>query len=344
MKQYVITIFKPVLVSFFILLTFSTVHGCDLNADNKGANKSMQTYNIGRFSIAIPIEMELKLRSSKLRNVAIKEILWPINIPSEQARIAEWDRFMAEIKRIEPPEGKDKVIIKTHDFLEVGKWVKGVFNYYDHFRVRTAQWNLLMDTGPVGVWLTGNPSIVEKENVSHKMINNIENIAKNYLSQETLKQNMLQAGNRYYLQHGAINMPYLEQEESIARFEGHPFHLKLLIEMEMDFNHEIETMGLIKKTRGMLAAALITPGGSISKIRLDKRNVAGMPGEEAVLKVREGKETNLVFTWEFNGKDDSGEYPTTRINMESPDGNLDEKLKIWDAILDSMKPMLVQEK
>ena len=88
------------LVFLFIILIAGIVQGCDeKTTTSKGANKSMETYYIGRFSIAVPIEMELKLRSSKLRNVAIKEILWPINIPSEQARIAEWDRFMAEIKK-----------------------------------------------------------------------------------------------------------------------------------------------------------------------------------------------------------------------------------------------------
>lgn len=202
----------------------------------------------------------------------------------------------------------------------------------------------MVDAGQVGVWLTGDPTIVEKENVSHKMANNIETISKAYHPLDLKNLTKQQPDNQFYLQHGVINLPYFVREQSIARFEGHPLDLKLLIEMEMDFNHKIEPMGLITKTRGMLAAALFTPGGGMSKVRLDKRNVAGMPGEEAVLKVREGNDKNLVFTWEYNGKDDSGEYPTTRINMESPDGNMDEKLKIWDAILDSMKPMFVRKK
>jgi hypothetical protein len=334
---------KPALL--FILMACPFVQGCDKTANaEKGAKIPMQTYYIGRFSIAVPDKLELKIRSSKLGYVDIKEVVWQKNTNTEQARTAEWDRFMAEIKKITPPEGTDKVIIRTNNFPGIGKWVKGIFFHDENNSSRLGIWSLLMDAGQVGVWLKGDPSIVIKENVNHKMARNIEEIAKVYQPPETVKTSCKQPNNCFYLQHGAIDMPYLEQEESIARFEGHPLITKLLIEMEMDFNHEIELMGLIKKTRGLLAAALITPGGSISKVRLGKREVAGMPGEEAVLKVREGSETELVFTWEYNGKDDSGEYPTTRIIMESPDGNLDEKLKIWDAVLDSMKPMFDRKK
>ena len=185
----------------------------------------------------------------------------------------------------------------------------------------------------------GEPSLVDKEISDPKMLPNIQRITKAYQLLDLRNLKGLQSDNRFYLQHGAINLPYSEEEESIARFEGHPLKLTLLIEMYMDFTKDIEDVSLINGTRAMLAAALITPGGGISKIRLRKREVAGMPGEEAVLRVREGQSKDLVFTWQYNGKYDSGEYPTTRIEMESPDGNLSEKLEIWNAILDSMKPM-----
>lgn len=175
------------------------------------------------------------------------------------------------------------------------------------------------------------------------MIPNLDNIVKSYRPLELKQLSGLPLGNRFYLQHGFIDLPCFVDEQTIARFERHDPDISLLVEMEMDIRHEIETMGLIKKTHGLLAAALITPGGSVSEVRLRKREVAGMHGEEAILKVREGNDTDLVFTWEYNGKDYSGEYPTTRINMESPDGNLNAKLKIWDDILDSMKPMFVRK-
>ena len=82
----------------------------------------------------------------------------------------------------------------------------------------------------------------------------------------------------------------------------------------------------------------------MSKIRLAKREVAGMKGEESILRISEDGEKTFMFTWEFNGKEDSGEYPTTTIEMEAPDSRLDEKIAIWDAVLDSMKPMFERKK
>lgn len=176
------------------------------------------------------------------------------------------------------------------------------------------------------------------------MFNNIQSSAKSYDHLDQASRIEPQHGDSFYLEHGVINRPYRSQEESYARFEGHSLDLIIDIKMEMDVGYYRETEGLIEKTKEMLTAAAMLPGGSISKIRLAKREVAGMKGEESILRITEDSEKTLLFTWEFNGKEDSGEYPTTTIEMESPDGNLDEKIKIWDAVLASMKPMFVRKK
>jgi hypothetical protein len=330
----------------FIFAACSAVQGCDKSTNiEKGVNISMVTYCIGRFSIAVPVEMKLDERTSELRFAEIKEVVWPKDVSHEKSRTVEWNKFMAEINNLSPPEGKDKVIIITRDFSRVGKWAKGVYYYYDKFSDYDGRWALLMDAGSVGVWFKGN-SIVEKEIVGRLMERNIESSGKYYtfIEQHSQKSNVRPKGDWFYLEHGAINRPYEEQEGSHARFEGHPLKLVLTIKMDMDFRHERETMGLIEKTKGMLAAAALEPGVSMSKIRLDKREVARMKGEESILRMSEDGRKTLEFTWEFNGKEDSGEYPTTTIEMESPDGNLNEKTKIWDAVLDSMKPMFERKK
>jgi hypothetical protein len=330
---------KPVLVPLFILLTCPVVQGCDKTANaEKGVNIPMETYYIGRFSLAVPVEMKLAVRTSELSFADIKEVIWDKNVGHEQARITEWNKFIRVINTLNPPEGKDTAIIKMRDFTGVGQWAKGVYYYYDDFSDYDGRWVLLVDTGPVGVWFKGN-SVVEKENVNHYLENNIKTSGNSYTNIEDSKLKSLPKGHWFFLKHGAINLPYNEQEESYASFKGHPLNLVLEIKMEMDFRYERETMGLIEKTKGMLAAAAFETGGSMSKIRLAKREVAGMKGEESILRISEDGETTLMFTWEFNGKEDSGEYPTTTIEMEAPDGKLDEKIAIWDAVLDSMKPM-----
>ncbi|MFH1028812.1 MAG: T6SS immunity protein Tli4 family protein, partial [Pseudomonadota bacterium] len=147
-------------------------------------------------------------------------------------------------------------------------------------------------------------------------------------------------GDWFFLKHGAINLPYLWQEKSYVRFEGHPLNLKIEIDMDMDAGHKRPQFGLIEKASAAIDSGYASAANvSIKNIRSQKREVAGVPGEEVIDRLTDKDNKTLDFGWEYVGKKDSGEYPTMRITMESPDGNLDEKLKIWDAVLDSMKPM-----
>jgi len=320
----------------------SSVHGCEKTINlERGANIQMKTYKIGRFSLAVPAEMKLDERTSKVRHVEIEELLWSGGAKHEQTRTGQWDKLIAEIKKYEPPRGSDKVILRIQDFPCERKWAKGVFYHKKGDAADEATWTVLLDEGVVGVLIKGRSVLIEKENKSHLMSNNIENLCNSYHKTDSVS---IPNDNGFHLQHGIIALPYSWQEASHACFENHSSNFVLTIDMEMDSRHYRETMGLIEKTKGMLATAALQTTGSMSKIRLDKREVAGMKGEESILRITEHGEKTLLFNWEFNGKEDLGEYPTTHIEMEAPDGNLDEKIKIWDAVLDSMKPVFVRKK
>ena len=304
----------------------------------------MKTHYIGRFSIAAPPDMRIAVRTASLRYVEIDEIVWPKDVNHEQARNTEWENFMKETKKLTPPDGTDKVILKVHKFPGVGKWNEGALYHKEGDDADEATWHLLMDTGSVGVWLSSRSTLLEDEIASNRVANNISNIGKSYMVVNSNDMSRHPSDNRFFLQQGIVNLPYSAQEESYIRFEGHPLDLVLHIKMEMDVGYYRETGGLIDKTKELLTEAALRPGISISKIRLGKREVAGMKGEEAILRTSDADRKKLLFTWEFNGKEDSGEYPTTTIEMESPDGKLDEKIRIWDAVLDSMKPMFERKK
>ncbi|NMC62454.1 MAG: hypothetical protein GYA55_04730, partial [SAR324 cluster bacterium] len=244
----------------------------------------MKTYYIGRFSIEVPAGMKIE-RNSKVRHVKIEEIVWPKEVSHEQAYTNEWYKFLADIKKLGPPRGTDKVILKMQDFSEMGATAKGVFYHKDGDAADEATWSLLLDVGNIGVLFTGRSVLVEKENKSNLMLNNIENIFRSY--HLPISKTYYPKENYFYLQHGIIDLPYNWQEESYAYFEGSPLELVLTINMEMDSRHKIETLGLIEKTKGLLAAAALQTSGSITKIRLNKREVAGMKGEESILRITE---------------------------------------------------------
>ena len=110
------------------------------------------------------------------------------------------------------------------------------------------------------------------------------------------------------------------------------------LEIDMNETHEVEEAGLLES----FAAALATnfaPGVAVNRIRVQKRAIAGLNGEELVTRMTANMGPKLYFGRKYLGKEDSGEHPEIRIAIQqAPDGNLGEKMKIWDHILDSFRP------
>ena len=131
-------------------------------------------------------------------------------------------------------------------------------------------------------------------------------------------------------------MPYTSQEATYARFEGHPLELKL--EFKTTAVHKVSESGLVDRLAASLAMNF-APGVDIDKLRTGKRNVAGLHGEEVIFRGTQDSKSELSFTWLFTGKADSGDAPKISIEMEAPDGRVEEKLKAWDTILNSIKPI-----
>lgn len=302
-------------------------------ATDKGAPR-MITYPIGRFAIDVPAEMKLVHQGQQLRYAEIEEFVWPGNVPRERARDESWKKRLAEIGKLTPPKGKERVIIETRDFPGLGAWGRGVFYYGNYMMVNEGKWAVLLDYGDAGVWIETRSAIIETENIK-KMLRNITNIAKSYTARHFGELRPV-SGSWFYTEHGALDLPYLRQESSAAWFEGHPLGLE--INIEMTETHQVEEAGLIKKTMAAMATGFAT-GLKIDKIRSRKKIVAGFDGEEEVLKMNDGRGPVLNFAWEYRGRKDSGEYPEMRITMDSADGKLEQKLQIWDAVLDSLKPM-----
>ena len=142
--------------------------------------------------------------------------------------------------------------------------------------------------------------------------------------------------NWFFLEHGAIMLPYLEQEETYARFEGHPLDVKL--EVKTTAVHKVSDSGLVDRLSASLAMNF-APGVDVDKIRTGKRTAAGLNGEEVIFRGTQNGESELSFTWLYTGQVDSGDAPKISIEMEAPDGKVDEKLKLWDALLNSFKPI-----
>ncbi|MFY9268948.1 MAG: T6SS immunity protein Tli4 family protein [Candidatus Manganitrophaceae bacterium] len=171
------------------------------------------------------------------------------------------------------------------------------------------------------------------------MLEWIIGIAKNYRFVDSTGNTSNE--NWFYLQHGAINLPYLEQEKAYVRFEGHP--LGLTLEIKMNSTHETRPVPNLLERIEVAIRERFAPGLDVSRVRTQKRTVAGIPGEEVILRMTERGKTSFLFGWDYLGRKDSGEYPRIVIKMDAfDDKHLQEQTLLWDRMLDSMKPMYKQ--
>ena len=288
----------------------------------KGAQRVMKTYYMGRFAIDLPTEFQLEIQSQKIRYAEVSDFKWKERDRAKE-REALWAKKIGEIKKLKLPKGKDRIIIEEVNIPNLGKWAKGILYYGNYVSPRTLYWTVLLDCGDTGIWLQIDG--IKKDQMSNHFIKLLSRYQYGF-------DNLTK--DSFCLNHGRIELPYLEQEEIYARFAG-PMDMKLRI--EMNETQKVEEAGVLDRLVASLAMNF-APNVDVDKIRTGSRTVAGLPGQEIIIRGTVNDVSELFFAWDSPGKEDSGEYPEIKIGLECPDGSLEEKTKIWDAVLDSFRP------
>ncbi len=322
---------RCILLGLLAFITFPLACSSDnTSRKNMTTNDPMMTYPIGRFSISVPQSMKQVARTASLRHRELREIIWPTGVTPETATRTAWEKRIAEIEILQAPEGKAKTLIEERDMTEPSVLMRAVLYFGDKDGGDRVFCDLLTARNQSGIWIKS----VGIQTKIQKMMEQNTDIARAYHSLDHAAP--LPKENGFYLEHGYIELPYRSQEETYARFEGHPLGLKL--EIKTTAVHKVSESGLVDR----LAASLVTkfaPGIDIDKLRTGKRNVAGLRGEEVIFRGTQDGKSELSFTWLFIGKVDSGDAPKISIEMEAADSHVEEKLKVWDALLDSIKPI-----
>jgi hypothetical protein len=289
----------------------------------KGAQQGMKTYYMGRFAIDLPAEFKLEIQSQKVRYAEVSDFKWKERDRAKE-REALWAKKIAEIKKLKLPKGKDRIIIEEKELKGIVNWGKAVSYFGNYVHPTLIYWTVLVDFGSYGgAWLT-----IDGTNTD-KMIKNYTNILKHYqYGFDNLSK------DSFCLNHGRIELPYLEHERTYARFAG-PMDMKLRIEMSE--TQQVEEVGVFDRLVASLATNF-APGVDVDKIRTGNRKVVDLPGQEIIIRGTVNDDSELFFAWDSPGREDSGEYPEIKIGLECPDGSLDEKTKIWDRALNSFRP------
>jgi len=292
--------------------------------------EAMNVHRIGRFAIAVSEKMKKAHQGSEVRFREIEETPWPAGTKPEEAREAAWQARLNEIRELEPPEGKANTLLETRKLEINGAWAQAARYYGYKDDAETINWDLLLDGGALGVWVTAD-GVIEEEKEIWKYNLEVAEAYRPPAKAAAAKENW------FYLKHGAIALPYLEQEGAYARFEDHPLGIYKFT-VETTSVDEVEKVGLLDKITAVIVSGY-GQGVKIDRLRTGKRTVAGLKGEEAILRMSTDDDTELSFSWTYPGKEDSGHYPDITINMTAEDGQAEEKTAIWDAMLDSMRPI-----
>ena len=287
------------------------------------------TIPIGRFTMDIPLNMKRAAQTASVRYADVVEVIWPQGGNVEQHRKTTWDARVDQINKRGLP-GKSQSLIEMRDISSTGHWSKAVLLYRDPDITRVGDWEVLTDYGNQGAWFKFHGRLDARE----KMLEWVLEIARAY--KPISPHYDPPQKNWFFLEHGAIALPYLEQEETYARFEGHPLDVKL--EVKTTAVHKVSDSGLVDRLSASLAMNF-APGVDVDKLRTGKRTAAGLNGEEVIFRGTQNGESELSFTWLYTGQVDSGDAPKISIEMEASDGKVDEKLKLWDALLNSFKPI-----
>jgi len=290
----------------------------------KGAKKEMKTYHIGRFAIDVPIEFKLAHQRHEFRLVKIEEI--PVPTGQAPGKYAEqrWKERLAEIAKLKKPKGVNEIIIRqqTKNLGHDSRWV---LYYGNRMANDEGYFDILVDYGQHLTLFKINGLLSEQK----AMFSWVMEVVGAYRPITASR-----VPNAFCTKLGAIDLPYMEQENSFARFNG-PMEMVLTVEM-IETHNDLNKKSLTKRTADAIAAGF-TRGLNIKRITAGERVVAGLGGDEDILQGNDGPQKHLRFDWEYLGKAESGEFPAIQINVETVPDHREEKTQIWHEILDSFR-------
>jgi hypothetical protein len=282
---------------------------------------------IGRFSLEVPVGasrygQEFELRDLKLDEVAFAE-------PADKAGEAAWKMKLASIEALKAKRRRPTQIdgdIHAQLQLEPGPFAVVLFHPDDiDFGLDFAG---LRRVGASGLWLTRPGELSTKDQI----LKAIGEVGRAY--QPVTKERPRPPGDVFHLPRGLIAAPFQEQEKARSVFKGGPLAVEIKVLIES--TDEPKGGGLLARFGESVAKAGAAFAAGVSPVRSRGRAVAGMKGEEFVM--RDSEAGDLYFMWEFKGEAGSGKHPRIQLQMITKQERQQEKMAFWDALVDSIRP------
>lgn len=284
----------------------------------------------GRFCMTIPASMRRTSERFAMRDVELKEVAF--SPAGAEAFSRAWKAKLAQIDALKadreiPSDQNGEILVKRT--LKPGSFEGALYYATDSAYVT---FGALLGASPErGLWLE---ELFSKSH-AEQVIADVGEIGLSYRLRPPKEEPWpLPGKDWFHLAHGAVALPFKESERIQCGFEGHPLKVKLSIETKgVDVP---EKKGLARKFSEALGAAGAQFAGALSPVKQRGRAAAGLEGEEMVMRDVDGK--RLYFMWSFPGEPRSGTKPRVILKMETRDEHLEEKMALWDRLVDSLAP------
>lgn len=287
---------------------------------------------IGRFCLDVPASISRAGEVYDVRGVALQEVAWAPGAkePAQQAwaaKLAEIEALKAE--RESPSDAKGTIFEERQvkpNLRAVFFCRKGVAKY--------GTWSALLDAGASGAWLNMDSDMPRKE----EALERVAEVAMAYRPTPPEQARPVPGKDWFYLGRGYVGLPFKTWESGEARFVGHPLKVELSVTIKTSF--QADKRGLMER----FVAAIEKMGTSLSgagiPVRNRKRRLAGVDGEEMIMRSSEGSRTNLFFLWNAPGKEGTASEPKIVIEMQTSADHPEEKTALWDGLLETLRPVL----
>jgi hypothetical protein len=285
---------------------------------------------LGRFCLDVPASMARTSDSFEVQYVSMEEVLW--KDPDDKARALAWTARLARIEALKarreiPTDPQGEIRARR----ELAPGFQGVM-FHEDDNPELISWGGLLRSGPVDVWMQLDGDLDRESEWAARLVA----LSQAYRPRAANESWPVQGKDWFYLRHGLVALPMKFKEEAQSVFEGHPLNLKLAITTKTV--SRVKQQSLMDRLSDSLALAGEQMQGSLVTQKYKSRKVAGLEGEELILRYTEGKKRQLYFLWTYAGQEKSGSHPKMSIELESNLDQDDAKVALWNQLLDSVRP------
>ncbi|CAM3313902.1 hypothetical protein G4177_26735 [Corallococcus sp. ZKHCc1 1396] len=288
---------------------------------------------LGRFCLDVPDSMTRSpdVETYQVQHIFLEEALWKDS--SDEARSKVWKTRLDGIRALagerELPEEPQGTILTQR---ALSPEVQGVL-YHRMDNPLVATWGALLHSGAADVWMQIDGDL-EREQDWATRVKEVSGAYRLPAPGEPLPH---PGKDWFYLRHGMVALPTKYQEEARVRFEGTA--LKVKVDVWTRTATKVKKESLLERLSGTLARAGGDFAGDIVTQRYQSRTVAGLPGEEMIIRYKEGKRMGLYFLWSYSGEEKSGARPRFNIEMDTGLDQDDAKVELWNSLLGSVRPV-----